>query len=191
MNDFALQSLTLCKYNLCSLHFSMCHISRDPNKWKMDQKVMKNRHGWITCTKVSAPSKTFPQIILAFRETPFPLFCSGKNISLTITGFPTMGEPGGPPPPRPNSLGGPLLLPPSPPSSRFALLAIHHTNLHLHCVCYRHREYSSRVTVSDPSICLKDHNPLSKQGANVGSLLLTALKQEIRMSSAIVSPDIE
>ena len=74
---------------------------------------------------------------------------------------------------------------------RFALLAIHHTNLHLHCVCYRHREYSSRVTVSDPSICLKDHNPLSKQGANVGSLLLTALKQEIRMSSAIVSPDIE
>ena len=111
MNDFALQSLTLCKYNLCSLHFSMCHISWDPNKWKMDQKVMKNRHGWITCTKVSAPSKTFPQIVLAFRETPFPFFCSGKNISLATTGFPTMGEPGGPPPPRPNSLGAPPLAP--------------------------------------------------------------------------------
>ena len=57
-----------------------------------------------------------------------------------------------------------------PSALRFALLAIHHANLHLHCVCYRHREYSSRVTVSDPSICLKDHNLLSKQGANEGSL---------------------
>ena len=67
--SLALQSLTLCKYNLRSLHFSVCHISWDSKNWKMDQNIMKNKHGWLTCTKV-----------LAFRVAPFPFFCSGRNI---------------------------------------------------------------------------------------------------------------
>ena len=84
MNDFALLSLTLWKYNLCSLHFTVCHISWDSKKWKMDLNIMKNKHGWMTCTKVlaSPSSNSFPQNVLAFREAPFLFFCSRKNISL-------------------------------------------------------------------------------------------------------------
>ena len=66
--SFALQSLTLCKYNLCSLHFPVCHISWDSKKWKMDQN-MKNKHGWIACTKVSGPPP--PQIVF-LKMYPLP-----------------------------------------------------------------------------------------------------------------------
>ena len=69
-----LQSLTLCKYNLCSLHFTVCHISWDSKMWKMDQNIVS----------APPPQRVFIKkyLLSAFRDASFPFFCSGKIISL-------------------------------------------------------------------------------------------------------------
>ena len=68
ITSVVLKSLTLCKYNLCSLHFPVCHLSWDSKKWKLD-KNMKNKDWWITCAKVSAPPP--PQIVF-LKMYPLP-----------------------------------------------------------------------------------------------------------------------
>ena len=68
-----LQSLTLCKYNLCSLHFTVCHISWDSKKWKMNQNIVS----------APPPSNNFQKVFaFSFQGSLFPFFCWGKNISL-------------------------------------------------------------------------------------------------------------